>query len=503
MTRHPPRSPAGFLIAAAAMIIAACCSPVRAQPESAPPSAMAWWRYDPSAFPRSQPGAAPGSERAVLLATLRAALASGTLGKRTGAMVGALLLVGLEAGDTPHTLALLDFQASRPPDGTGVDIHSLQLAMRIDSGDRHAEMLRTVRAVAIDAFPGADAPADTPGVQAKFDLPDHRLGVAFRKPDWELWREISWCSEPEAFTIGIGRDALDQWFAPPEAAAPDPPAWAALRAPIDAARPDAPVVFECFIDFDALRARFPQAFQTGRTPRMQAALGLQDASALLFQARVVAGALPDGRAVALMAIDASILEADAAITHRALSHHAWPAQVDPAILPTGATSATVATVDWPAAFALVLDMHTATIPDRKLSAFIKRRDAWLGAHAGALHKLLAEFDPAMVIATHDRIPAPLPGVGCTLIPTRSGVPIGRIAGELERVMAPFHPAVRTTMTKTAASPVWSLRVDRTGLVRLPWWTLARASSGSDVLVGAWAAAPLETVRRWLGGEVPP
>ena len=503
MTRNPPRSPAGFLFAVAAMIVAACCAPALAHPESAPTSAIAWWRYDPSAFPRSQAGAAPGSERAVLLATLRAALASGTLGKRTGAMVGSLLLVGLEAGDTPHTLALMDFQASRPPDGTGVDIHSLQIAMRIDSGERHAEMLRTVRAVAIDAFPGADGPAGTPGVQAKFDLPDGRIGVGFRKPDWELWREISWCSEPEAFTIGIGRDALDQWFAPPDAASPHPPAWASLRAPIDAARPLAPVVFECFIDFGALRERFPQAFQTGRTPRMLAALGLENAAALLFQARVVPAALPDGRAVALMAIDASVLEADASITHRTLSHHAWPAEVDPGILPTGATSATVATVDWPEAFRLVLAMHTATIPDRKLSAFVERRDAWLEAHDADLHQVLGEFDPALVIATHDRIPAPLPGVGCTLIPVRTGVTMGRVAAELERVMAPFHPGVRTSMTKTAASPVWSLRVDRTGLVRLPWWTLARTSAGSDVLVGAWAAAPLETVRRWLGGEVPP
>jgi hypothetical protein len=495
--------PALQRIAAALTLVVAGCA-AHAGSDPVPSGALAWWRYDPSAFPSDRAaGRAPGSERDILLATLRAALASGTLGHRTGAMLGALLLVGLEAGDTPHTLALLDFSATRPPTGTGVDIQSLAVAMRIDSGDRHADMLRTVRAVAIDSFHAPGAADPSPGVQARFDLPDGRTGVAFRKPDWEPWREVSWCSETTAFTIGIGQGALPTWFSPvPTDNAPPP--WHALRAPIDAARPPAPIVFECYIDFRALRARFPSAFVMGRTPRMLAALNLQDAAALLFQARVVPATLPGGRTTSLMATDAAVLAPDDTISHHAFSHHTWPDHLEPALLPPGASSATVATVDWPSAFQRVLAIHTATITDRRLPAFIERRNTWLDGHRADLDELLAEFQPALVISTHERIPAPLPGVGCIAIPANPDAPAGRIAAGLERVLAPFHPAVRTDPpNQKAPSPVWSLRVDRTGLVRLPWWTLTRAPSGPAVLVGAWAAAPLETARRWLGGDAPP
>lgn len=474
-------------------------------PPPIPAGALAWWRYDPTAFPAS-PDAAPGAERGLLLASLRAALASGSLGNRTGAMLGALLLVGLEAGDHAHTLALLELSASRPPSGTGVDLHELRIALRVDSAERHADMLRTVRAVAIDAFAplaadGASAP-DT-GVQARFPLPQGRAGVAFRRTDWEPWREISWCSEADAFTIGVGRGTLPAWFeAPPPDAAPT--AWEDFRRVIDARRPAAPIVFECFIDIDALRAHFPDAFLTGRTPRMLAALDLDGAAASLFQARAVPATLPDGRSLPLMAIDVAVRNRSGELEVRSLSHHQWPSDVSPAVVPHGTTSATVAFVDWQAAFTRVLAMHAATIPNRKLPRFQARADAWLTQHGPDLDAALAEFAPVLVIWTHPRIPAPLPGVGCISIPARAEAPAARVSAHLLRVLAPFEPGVRADLpAKKATTPVWSLRVDRTGMVRLPWWTLVPTGSGPPVLVGSWSAASLETVRRWLGGEVPP
>lgn len=490
---------------AASLVFACVAAGGDATPPRVPAGALAWWRYDPTAFP-APPDAAPGAERGLLLASLRAALASGSLGNRTGAMLGALLLVGLEAGDRPHTLALLELSASRPPSGTGVDLHELRIALRVDSAERHTDMLRTVRAVAIDAFvppveEGGAAP--DPGMQARFPLPQGRTGVAFRRADWEPWREISWCSEADAFTIGVGRGTLPAWFQPPPPdAAPTP--WEDFRHALDATRPTAPIVFECFIDIDALRAHFPDAFLTGRTPRMLAALDLSGAAAILFQARAVPATLPDGRSLPLMAIDVAVLNQSGELEVRSLSHHQWPADVSPAVVPPGTTSATVATVDWQAAFARVLAMHAATIPNRKLPRFQARADAWLAEHGRELDAALAEFAPALVIWTHPRIPAPVPGVGCISIRARDEVPAGRVSARLLRVLAPFEPGVRADLpTKKATTPVWSLRVDRTGMVRLPWWTLVPTGSGPPVLVGSWSAASLETVRRWLGGEVPP
>jgi len=471
-------------------------------PGAIPSDAIVWWHFDPSSF-ADKPNEPIRAQREILLATLRAALASGALGNRTSAMLGSLLLVGLEAGDSPHTTALLDFDAGRPPTGTGMDLRSLQVVMQVESGARHAELLRTVRAIAIDTFSQTPVPdATNPGVQARIELPGGRVGVAFRRDEWEEWREVSWCATSDAFTFGIGRSTLSRWFAHEDAEhLPDAPVWGPLFASIDAARPPGPIVFECYVDFDALRRRFPEAFHTGRTPRMLDALHLRTASQLVFQARIVRTMLPDGRAIPLIALDAGIREHDGSIARVSLSHDAWPEAVASALVPTGATSVMVSTVDWKSAFELVLKLHAATIPDRQLRKFEASRDQWLGTNRAKLDVLLADLNPALIIASHDALPAPLPGVGCVLVPGHAGVTPGRIGARMETLFESFRPAVRTDLNE--ASPVWSLRVDRAGLVRLPWWTLVRGPDGPAVLVGAWAAGPLEAARRWLGGEARP
>ncbi|MCA9283300.1 MAG: hypothetical protein KDA30_14815, partial [Phycisphaerales bacterium] len=195
---------------------------VEAMVGAVPSDALAYWVMDPGAFRREGAGEKKASaDRLLLLATLRAAVASGIAGSKSQAQWVEGLLAAAMVGEVPHTLAVLDFRAHRDDGATKSEIDSMQIVLVLHTKGRHEEYLRTMRTILIDAANAKGLTEDAKGVQRKLELPGGRNGVAYRAKAWPAWREVSWCSENDQFAIALGAGALDRWFSQDAQTVPD------------------------------------------------------------------------------------------------------------------------------------------------------------------------------------------------------------------------------------------------------------------------------------------
>ncbi len=476
----------------------------QADPLQPPADAIAWWRLDPSRFTAAQ---GQQAQRQAALSALRAVVASHLVQDEQGARLLAGALAAAEVGAATHLLALRDFHAVRPPSGTGMDLRSIDMTLVLGAGADHRSTLRTLRAILL-----SDAPPDAPaGQQRVVALPDGAEGVAFRAANAPSWRELAWTSRKGSFLIALGKDALAHWVASERKTPQSDPPWRAHRAAVDAARPAGDVFFEAWLDLDAFRARFPEAFLSGRTPRTLRALGLDNASQLMLHGRWIDP--PPGAAhPPLLALDATWTDAAApptgpitpkpydadepspspsfTIHHRALTLDRWPAALTQP--PPQGSFAVVVPVDWPRITALLLDVLEAAQRDSRLARFQAIRARWASLTDQAQQRLFDALAPYVVISDDPAPLLPVPGAASVFVELRPGASADDALAQLALLLSPMRNRVRVDPD----TRIWWTRLDTTGLVRAPVWGAA-TNSRLSLLVAGWSERAVLAARQRL------
>lgn len=446
-----------------------------------PAGTLAYWSMDPAPF-RREAGEA-GGERMLLLGTLRAAVASGITGTPQQARWVEGLLAAAMVGEVPHTLAVLEFRAHRDAGAPKSEIDDLKVVLELRTRDRHAEYLRTLRAILIDAAHAKGLRDDAVGVQRRLDLPNGVKGAAYRAKGWPAWREVSWCSQGDRFIIAMGEGALERWLATEKKDARSA-VWAALRAAGD---PRGTRAVEAYLDLDALRARFPEGFDEGRVKRMVEALDLGDTSALLVRASLV----PSAVSPPMLAID-WIARRGEATDIRALTRREWPEGLS---LPVGgATYVAAAGVDWRAVFDRAMEIHLATFKAGSAERLRGKHAVWLQEHGAALDGLLAGLSPWLVLTDTPEPILPVPGLGSVFIAARPGVDASTLDSRLASLLTRYAGQVTRT-----ADGMWSLRVDDGGLVRIPAWAFIDGKAHA-MLAGGWGPPVVAHARKVMSQE---
>ena len=450
-----------------------------------PPSAVIWYRYDPGVLPAPEAPPPNALQRNLLLSAIRAGLSSGLFGNKTPAHALQSLLAAGELGDTPHVAAILDFGAHRRPDGTGMEIEHLQAAIAIDDATRVPAYLRTIRALAL-ATSGANPEALS---QSSVSIPGVGEAVRLTSSAWPGWMALSWTVHDGRFILGIGRGALEGWFARPSGAGELDPAWAAHRAAVRSARPARAAFLEAYVDIAALRSAFPLAFASGRTPRMLAALDLRDATSVMLHAAALGPSAPGDSPGSSGAPQAPLIALDwtaaasGGVAWRPLSASSWPGEEATGLAPPPGTSILVASVDWPSALQWALDVYAATVQSEDLPEFEAARGRWEAAHADSVDSLLASLRPWLVLSDVPPPLLPIPGLATIFVAADRGPETTKaLEGLFEDLIAPFSD--RLIVAGPSGARTWALKLDDRGVVRLPAWGFVSTPDG-PLLVGGW------------------
>lgn len=461
----------------------------RAEP-AAPKDALAWWRFDPTGFAAA---GAPRAQREAILMGLRAAVSSRVVGDSKAAAVLEGLLVASEVGAAPHTLCVLDFEAIRPPEGTGIDIERMQIVLELRTMRDHVTYMRTIKAVLIDApraALGEQAPPE--GRQRIIDLPSGRKGGAYREPGWEDWREISWCSSEEGFTVGLGAGSLERWFAAKDIrhVVREPRPWDEFQQAVDEARPEGGVFLEAYASVRALRAGFPEAFVTGRIARVLTRLGLIQARDVMIHGRRVRNAIEG--APPMLAFDATWrIFGDDGVHRLALSESEWPAAELNMPVPPG-SYVIVAKTDWEERFELALDLMVAGTQETDMPERIAARHAWLTHFGAETRTLLGSLKPWLIVSDTPTPLLPIPGSSSFFAELREEASVDEAQRALGAMLSPFRDRVDFDVTR-----MWTYKVDPGGFVRIPAWGFA-VGERARVLVGGWGPPVVAATREWVG-----
>jgi hypothetical protein len=460
-----------------------CALVLLAQPAAAqqiPPDALAWWRFDPSRF-ASVEQAPEGRE--LFIAGLRSLAVSGVAGKSAGRFIEGLLAAS-EIGDAPHTIALLEMRAHRPPSGSGAEFDALRLVLQIETDSGHDRLLSTIKTILIDAPQARDAVDGGPPRQHTLELPGGRHAVAFTRERWGPAQTISWCSLEGAFIIGLGDGALEQWFT----SKPDQPAlWTPHTVSVQADRPPGETFIEAFIDIAALRARFPDAFVSGRTPRLRSALGFDHADSCMLHGRFIEPVCAPAK-TPLIALDLTASIADA-ITRRALTEHTWP-DTPGFFAPPPGSYAVVIRARWQQIYALALSLYECSIQSPDLAEHLAARAEWEHQHADELDALFNSFGEWIVLSDVPPPIIPVPGLSTIIAESR-----GETApAELERALSSVLRSFDDVIVSGPNHEYW-LRLDKHGLLRLPAWGFA-ARGDRAAIIGSWGAAAVRAAAHW-------
>jgi len=463
-----------------------------------PPDAIAWWAFDPEGFAGPD---ANDPQKYFVQGVLRAALAGGLIeDDEAAAVVGGALGASVVMG-VPHRVCVFEFGASPDPATGKTRIDELQMAIELRTGRDHAALLGAVKSLAVDAG-AVGAESNGNGSQRRFTLPNGIEAAAYRREEWPAWREVSWCSTPDAFVVGIGPGSLERWFE--SSGSREGGAWAAHRASVDERRPDGRVFFEGYIDLSAIRAGRPDDFSEGRTGKALEALRLANGRGAMLHARwiepVVAGLPEDGPP--MIAMDASWEPrshgADQ-VRSGALSEHAWPD--DLAMSPPPGSYIIVARAKWDEWIAMILDVYRATISDDwDLLTFDSQRDQFERKSGARVKRLTKSLKPWVVFSDVPSPPLPVPGL-TTIFLEIDGAHPQRVEQDLSQTIGSATKRIERD-TKTG---VWGLRVipkriDPGGLMRVMAWDVIETDP--PVLVFGWSPSVVESNRKRMSDEAP-
>lgn len=482
------------------LVLLAPASFVRAQSDlrDIPPNAIAWWYYDPSAFAAAQ-GADP--RRALVEGAIRTAFAAGLIDDEDSARAVAGVLAASIAGRHPHRGVLLDFRAH--PEGEDFAIDTLSLVLDLRGGD-HKTLLRTVRSVAVDAEKAGEGGH---GTQREIELPGGRRGGAYREEQWPDWREVSWCSEPGAFSVALGAHTLDNWFnavgGPPDAE----PVWNAHRALVDSTRPAGDVFFELYISLDAFRASFPEAF-AGRLGPILNRWGIGNARDIMIHARRIAPTDVENRGSSdpydgppLLAFDVSFSPrsrppGDVRAFHGSADY--WDGD-EIGFDPPPGSYAIVFHADWPGWTLLALDTYRLTKRGFTTLKVEAKQRRWLRAEHSRLVRAATALGPWAVLSDVPEPVVAMPGLN-TLF--------ARLDRPLSQTMRDDLAYLLDSCTEGVDydnhRDLWSAgllppELDPGGFLRLLSWGFAGPDEHAVLLLG-WGADSVTVNREWIEEE---
>ena len=455
-----------------------------------PSDAVAWWRIDPTLE-----GAPAGeAQQSLIEGALRAVLASGFVheGDAVEGVTG--ILIASVLGASAHQFVLLDLAQDDAGTNGAERLGGFKGVLEVRGRDDHQALVRTMQSMLVDA--GADA-----GSQRPIKLGVGHEGVAYRRDAWPAWMEVSWTSTPDAFFVGIGQDALTEWFNP--AFDDAEPMWAAHERAIEANGGGEPV-FELFVDFNRIRRTAPDWFGRGRMGRLLSAWSLSNARLFMLHGRLKPAAVVKGgpsgpyQGPPLLVVEAS-----------------WESRSD---MPGTVRHAALTAKDWPHAdlameapegrFVMVAPTHVVPWIDRavatygainrepRASEFVERARGWARQSQNRVRRLERASAPFVVVS--DAAPAGLwPPMLATLhLEVDPGIRLESYEAELGRVMATLgEQVVYDEPTRT-----WSVRVlpeqaDPDGSLCVLAWGLARGKR--PVLVVGWSRAGVLEARRAL------
>lgn len=452
-----------------------------------PADAVAYWRFDPSRFGGAAADPAALAQRRVVLAGMRAAVASGLVGESRAAGALDALLAAAEVGARPHTLCLLDLDGHRRGDGQGLAPEVLRFALAVESSGDHAALLRTLRAILI----GGDAQA-VAGAQQEIVLPGSVRGVRYREPGWSPWREVQWASTADSFVIGFGAGSLERWFSAQASGPPDDAPWAPHRLAVERQRQTGDVFFEAYLGLDQARRGFPWGFRGGRVRRVLETLGLSNARDVMIHGRWIepAGAAPGPALIALDVTYSARSERPGVVRRVAVSEDRWPE--DLRIEPPPGTYAVVMRAPWGAWITTALDLVWAASSADHADAKRAAIRAWLRGPGGqALTRLIASVEPWAVVSDVPAPIAPIPGASTLFVPIKPGVSASAFEDLLRRTLADHRDRLQVQ------DGVWSFKVDPGGVLRIPsWGVVGRAAA--PVFVGGWGPPVVIENRARLG-----
>jgi len=361
------------------------------------------------------------------------------------------------------------------------------MVLELHTDRNHAHYLRTLRAILVDAERAKTSDKSRNAERQRIiELPDGTKAIAFTQEGWPAWREISWCSTDKSFVIAIGRDALLARFSGDEKDQRSP--WDAHTRAVDDARPEGEVFFNAYLDLAHLRRSFPEAFVRGRTPRMVRALRLNSIEQVMLHGRFVDSvkSLPP---MLVMDVTARAQGGDG-ISHHPVSIDSWDEDSMPVPAPEGSYILAIP-MAWGAFAEAALDIHEATINDHELPKFRRARRTWHEANSETFARVLASFEPWLIISDDPPPMIPVPGLGTYVMPLSNERPPETVTQEMDELLGSWREKVTRSR-----DGVWTLSLHKSGLVRFPSWSIV-TSTDRNALVAGWGTAVIDRVREVL------
>ena len=485
-----PKNTAARMICLLIVAVSASIAPATHASSRIPSDAVAYWRLDTTKFAGARMDPAVLAQRRVLIAGLRAAVASGLIAEPRAAGALEAVLAASEVGARPHILCLIDLDADRPERGEGIEPNVLRMVLELESAGDHTALLRTLRAILVgDSKGDADAAA-----QRALTLPGGVTGVAFRRAAWAPWREVQWASTERTFVIGLGAGSLERWFeAQKIEIRPDlAPDWDAHRGHVAESRPEGDVIFEAFLSLDRARAGFPWGFMRGRVRRVLETAGLSNARDVMFHARWIEPP-PGASHPPLIAADMTWRarsERPEIVRGVPISESAWPRR-GVSMPPPPGTYAMVLRADWERWVMTALTLYPAasSSEDEPLRSAVMRD--WTQRNLGTLSRLLSRAEPWLVVSDVPLPVTPMPGAATFFIELRPGADAHE-AGDLLRTLIGSHMG-----RVLVQDGVWSYNVDDRGVLRIPSWGFV-GPKDKPIMVGGWGPPVVTENRARLG-----
>ncbi|MEO0511877.1 MAG: hypothetical protein AAF108_03160 [Planctomycetota bacterium] len=446
---------------------------VEGVPEAIPEDGIGLWRFDPG----------PGWERDGLhpsLIALRAAIGAGLLTDPDALLSAKILLALAQVGEHPHRLVVLGFEA-RPVDARGgMVLERLEAVLEIRTSRSHLGLVSTLQALLLP--PGGTSRQRlrvTAGV-------DGKAGVEvaeFVRSDLPEWAVFAWASEPGVFTVSFGRGAMERWIARRGFDGKTPRGLSAMRREPG---PRGRRVFEAWVDLNALRRGFPEAFDESRSLRIFDAIGIDHAREVGVLARRLGGG-------------PGPVSLDWLVSSRSDPPGRWWSER----LADGSDPiAAEASGGGGRADVLVFKNRLTRLEEVASAVFLGalrweshvgqrvRRRRWLARHGGALAELERSLNDRVVLAVDGSGPVRLPGIGVVRVGLGPGVRSERVDSLLDRMLSSFSPVLR----KDRKSGLWSIVPlgpdrDPTGLLRIGAMGVVEVG-GRPAVVAGWSESAL-------------
>jgi hypothetical protein len=350
--------------------------------------------------------------------------------------------------------------------------------------------------------------------------------VAFSRKGWSEAREVSWSSHDGGFTVGLGRGALEEWFADPDNLQRPAGDVAAAHREVVAEGSAGDRFFELYADLNGLRHALEPLGDEDRMTPVLAALHLANARDVMLHGTWIArAAAPEGDVApdsggpgALLAFDAtwSARSERPGVIHRLrATAGTWP---QPFVLPRPpsppARYAIVADLEPGAVVRQGIDLYAGSLSSARQREFARARARWEREHGAEMRRVIQSLESRIMLSDHPRPVVAVPGATTVFMPLKAGVERARFERDVQDVLSGFGDLVVWDEQERA----WSVYLEENRIVRVATWGVAEVGETTEeaaeqrrrkprlVLVGGFdltlgegtPSALLRANRGWIG-----